>query len=65
MSSKLPTWILMIVRYFQIGYDIYINIPATLKLEIAQEVCTTLSTEFVKISPYGNCIRQIHSGRFG
>ena len=65
MSSKLTTWILMIMRYIQIGYDIDIHIPATLKLKIAQGVCTMLSIEFVKISPYGNCIRQIYSGRLG
>lgn len=57
MSSNLPTVILMIMRYFRIGYDIDIYIPATLILEIAHGVCTTLCTEFVKISPYGNCIR--------
>ena len=51
MSSNLPTVILMIMRYFRIGYDIDIYIPATLILEIAHGVCTTLCTEFVKISP--------------
>ena len=49
MSSKLPTWILMIVRYFRIGYDIDIHIPATLKLGIAQGVYTTLCTALWKL----------------